>query len=327
MMRRRAAHILRAARAGLVSLLLLFLAWPVLAHEMSIAEMQLQEVAQGEFIIAWGTPAKVRPIAEDLMPQWPDGCKADAHVVRCTAPDLTGTLSLEGLGQAYSAAVVTVRYLDGQQRVYTLTSTQPRVRLGGLVPDSRGGLAIAGTYIALGVEHILSGADHLLFVISLLFLVGFQRRLVWTLTAFTASHSITLACSALGLLTLRPPPVEACIALSIVLVSAEALHHRDTLSRRWPAVVAFLFGLVHGLGFAGALKDIGLPQDHIFGSLLGFNVGVELGQFLVVALAWGLVQIPRRLPLSAKLRTATLYGIGTVATYWSLARIVAIAAV
>lgn len=311
----------------------LLLAWLALlgdvasAHEMSIAEMTLQEKAPGEFIIAWGTPAKVRPIAEDLTPLWPEGCKADVRVVRCARSDLMGTFSLEGLGQAYSAAVVTVRYLDGQQSVYTLTSTQPRVRLGGVLPDGRGGLEVASTYVALGVEHILSGADHLLFVISLLFLVGFQRRLLWTLTAFTVAHSITLAFSALGLLTLRPPPVEACIALSIVLVSAEALQYRQTLAQRWPAVVAFMFGLVHGLGFAGALKDIGLPQDHISVSLLGFNVGVELGQFLVVGLAWGLVQILRRLPLRTKLRTTALYGIGTVATYWSLARIVAVASV
>ena len=297
------------------------------AHEMSIAELRLQEAVPGEFIIAWGTPAKVRPIAEDLRPQWPEGCTADVRTVRCSTPDMVGTFNLKGLGQAYSAAVVTVRYLDGQQRVYTLTSTQPSVRLGGVMPDGRGSLEVASRYVALGIEHILSGADHLLFVISLLFLVGFQRQLVWTLTAFTAAHSITLACSALGLLTLRPPPVEACIALSIILVSAEALHHRKTLSQRWPALVAFLFGLVHGLGFAGALKDIGLPQDHLFVSLLGFNVGVELGQFLVVGLAWGLVQVLRRLPVTAQLRIAILYGIGTVATYWSLARIVAVASV
>ncbi len=311
----------------------LLLAWLALqvgvatAHEMSIAELVLQEAVPGEFVIAWGTPAKSRPIAEDLTLQWPDNCKADARLVRCSASGLVGTFSLVGLGQAYSAAVVTVRYQGGQQRVYTLTSMQPRVRLGGAVPVGHGSLEIASTYLSLGVGHIFGGADHVLFVISLLFLVGFRRQLLWTLTAFTAAHSITLACSALGLLTLRPPPVEACIALSIVLVSAEALHYRQTLSRRWPAVVAFLFGLVHGLGFAGALKDIGLPQDHIFVSLLGFNVGVELGQFLLVGLAWGLVQIPRRLPFSSKLRTTALYGIGTIATYWSLARIVAVASV
>jgi len=109
---------------------------------------------------------------------------------------------------------------------------------------------IASAYTVLGIEHILTGFDHLLFVIALLFLVGFNRRLLLTITAFTLAHSCTLALSALGWFTLRSPPVEATIALSIVLVAAEGLHKQPTFSRRWPALVAFLFGLVHGLGFA-----------------------------------------------------------------------------
>ncbi len=113
---------------------------------------------------------------------------------------------------------------------------------------------IARAYLVLGVEHILSGIDHLLFVAALLFLVGFQRKLIWTITAFTLAHSLTLASAALGWLTLRSAPVEATIALSIVLVASEALQPRETLARRLPAMVAFLFGLVHGLGFAGALQ-------------------------------------------------------------------------
>src|SRR6185369_5960648 len=121
---------------------------------------------------------------------------------------------------------------------------------------------------------------------ALLFLVGFNRRLVTTITAFTLAHSFTLALSALGWLTLRSPPVEATIALSIMLVAGEALHKQATLARRWPALVAFLFGLVHGLGFAGALKEIGLPENHLSVALLTFNVGVEMGQLLVVGLAY-----------------------------------------
>ena len=139
----------------------------------------------------------------------------------------------------------------------------------------------------LGVEHILSGIDHLLFVVALLFLVGFNRQLVWTITAFTLAHSLTLASAALGWLTLRSPPVEATIALSIVLVAGEALHKRETLARRLPALVAFLFGLVHGLGFAGALSEIGLPQNHLATALLTFNLGVELGQLVAVARCLG----------------------------------------
>src|SRR5262249_54924679 len=156
------------------------------------------------------------------------------------------------------AAIVKIFWLDGQARVFTLTASQPEVHLYGSAEDRRGMGEIARAYVVLGVEHILAGFDHLLFVLSLLFLVGFNKRLVYTIRAFTLAHSLTLALSALGWLTLRSPPVEATIALSIMLVAAEALHKEPTLSRQWPALVAFLFGLVHGLGFAGALASIGL---------------------------------------------------------------------
>lgn len=178
----------------------------------------------------------------------------------------------------------------------------------------------------LGVEHILSGYDHLLFVVGLLFLVGFRRRLILTVTAFTAAHSLTLASSALGLLVLRPPPVEATIALSIMLVAGEALRKRETLARRWPAMVAILFGLVHGLGFAGALKEMGLPDNHLWVALLTFNIGVEVGQLMALGVAWLVYRFAKQLPALPQLRIATLYAIGTMAAYWSLARIAAIIA-
>jgi len=246
--------------------------------------------------------------------------------LRCGEAGLQGVLAMEGVGQRYSAALVKVVWLDGQTRVYTLTSSQPTVHLYGSADDRRGRGEIASAYGVLGVKHILSGFDHLLFVVGLLFLVGFNRRLVLTITAFTAAHSLTLASSALGLLTLRPPPVEATIALSIMLVAGEALRQRQTLARRWPALVAFLFGLVHGLGFAGALKDIGLPENHLWIALLTFNVGVEAGQLLTVAAAWLLYRAVRRFPVTQPARVATLYAIGTLAAYWSGARVVAMLA-
>jgi hydrogenase/urease accessory protein HupE len=231
------------------------------AHELSIAEMELRETSRGEF--TWQWTARERATKRDLNPLWPAGCTAEPQLLHCGPGGLQGTLQIEGVGKGYSAAIVKIRWLDGQVRVYTLTSAQPTVHLFGAADDERGAGEIASAYTVLGIEHILTGTDHLLFVVSLLFLVGFNRRLVWTITAFTAAHSITLALSAFGLLTLRPPPVEATIALSIMLVAGEALHQRQTLSRRWPALVAFLFGLVHGLGFAGALKQIGMPDDHL----------------------------------------------------------------
>jgi hydrogenase/urease accessory protein HupE len=207
--------------------------------------------------------------------------------------------------------------------VYTVTSGQPTVQLFGSADDKRGMGEIARAYLVLGVEHILSGFDHLMFVFALLFLVGFQRKLVWTITAFTLAHSLSLASAALGWVTLRSPPVEATIALSIVLVAAEALHERTTLARRLPAMVAFLFGLVHGLGFAGALSEIGLPQHHLATALLTFNVGVEIGQLMTVVLAWLVWLMLRRWKFAARGRVPLLYGMGSIAAYWSWLRIAA----
>jgi len=298
-------------------------ALPSRAHEMSMAEMQLRETQRGEFMWQWMATEK-RPAAQDLTPVWPAGCTTESNVLRCGEHGLSGNLSIKGVGERYSAVLVKVFWLDGQTRVYTLTSGQPIVQLYGAADDPRGMGEIASAYALLGVEHILSGIDHLLFVIGLLFLVGFNKRLIWTITAFTAAHSLTLASSALGWLVLRPPPVEATIALSIVLVAGEALHKRETLARRWPALVAFLFGLVHGLGFAGALKEIGLPENHLFVALLTFNVGVEVGQLMTVGVCWCLWRVSARWPAAQRLRTVLLYLIGSVAAYWSWLRIAAL---
>ena len=290
------------------------------SHEMSMAEMGLREVSQGEFMWQWG-PSE-RPPGQHLTPQWPEGCRAQDNVLRCGPAGLTGTLSIDGVGKRYSAAIVKVLWLDGQESVHTLTAGQPTLRLYGSADDRRGIGEIASAYAVLGVEHILSGFDHLLFVIGLLFLVGFNRRLALTITAFTFAHSLTLASSALGWLTLRPPPVEATIALSIMLVASEALRQRVTWARRWPAAVAFLFGLVHGLGFAGALKEIGLPDNHLWVALLTFNVGVEVGQLMVVSAAWLAYRWMRGSALMPQARLASLYGIGTMAAFWTCERVV-----
>ena len=305
-------------RAGLLALLVL--AGTAGAHELSMAELQVREVARGEFLLQWGAGEKSAP-ADSLQPQWPAHCQAEGNQLHCRSVGLSGTLVMQGVGDRFSAALVKVYWLDGPSRVYTLTAGQPSARLFGAADDQRAMGEVARAYAVLGIEHILTGFDHLLFVIGLLFLVGFNRRLLLTITAFTAAHSLTLASSALGWLTLRPAPVEACIALSILLVAGEALHTRPTWSRRWPALVAFVFGLVHGLGFAGALKEFGLPENHLAVALLSFNLGVEAGQVLVVGLlglAWMAV---RRWPVALLLRAPALYAMGGVAAYWALGRV------
>lgn len=299
------------------------LALPVQAHELSMAELQVREMSRGEFLLSWGAGEKSVP-ADSLSPQWPAQCVAEQTALHCGEQGLTGVVSVKGVGDRFSAVLIKVYWLDGQSRVYSITAGQSTARLYGRADDARDMGEVAAAYTVLGIEHILTGIDHLLFVISLLFLVGFGRRLLWTITAFTAAHSLTLALSALGWLTLRSPPVEATIALSIVLVAGEALQQRETLSRRWPALVAFGFGLMHGLGFAGALKDIGLPDNHLPVALLTFNVGVELGQLLTVGLAWLAWRVARRWPVAARVRTPLLYGVGTVAAYWSWLRAAAI---
>jgi hydrogenase/urease accessory protein HupE len=313
----------RAMRRFVLALALMLPAFAAVGHEMSMAEMDVRETADGRFLWQWAATNEKLPDGAALTPEWPAACRADGGVLQCGAGGLRGRMSVSGVGKSYSAALVRVTWLDGQSRVFTLTAAHSSVQLYGSADDRRGLGEIATTYGALGVEHILTGYDHLLFVAGLLFLVGFRRRLFWTITAFTAAHSLTLACAALGWLTLRSPPVEASIALSIVLVAHEALNERDTLARRWPAALAFLFGLVHGLGFAGALQELGLPQRHLAIALLSFNAGVEVGQLLAIAAAWAFWRLLRdRL---APLRTPALYAVGSLAAYWTWLRVAAIA--
>lgn len=309
-------------RELLLVLLLASAACGAAAHEMSMAEMELREAAPGEFIWQW--TAGNRSSDAVLRPLWPDACRDDEGVLRCGQTGLRGRLGMEGVGKRFSAVLVKVFWLDGQMRVYTLTAGQSSVQLFGSADDARGMGEIAQAYGVLGVEHILGGFDHLLFVLGLLFLVGFNRRLVWTVTSFTLAHSVTLASSSLGWLVLSPPPVEATIALSILLVAGEAMRSELTLSKRWPALVAFLFGLMHGLGFAGALKEIGLPDNHLAVALVTFNLGVEAGQLLVVLAAWTAVRLLRPWPALQLARAPLLYGMGGVAAYWSIGRVVAI---
>jgi hydrogenase/urease accessory protein HupE len=297
-------------------------AMAAVAHEISMAEMEVRQATPTDFLWQW--TAGKQPGEPGLRPVWPDGCHDEEGVLRCGAQGLQGRLGMEGVGKRFSAVLVKVYWLDGQMRVYTLTAGQTSVQLFGSADDRRGFGEVVSAYLVLGVEHILAGFDHLLFVLGLLFLVGFNRRLVWTITAFTLAHSVTLALSTLGWLVLNSPPVEATIALSILLVAGEAMHKEQTLSRRWPALVAFLFGLIHGLGFAGALQQIGLPEHHLAVALVTFNAGVEVGQLLVVFGALALWKLLARWPSVARAKPLLLYAMGAVAAYWSIGRIVAI---
>ncbi len=248
--------------------------------------------------------------------------------VKCAGGLTGGTIHIAGLSATMTDVLVRLERLDGTTQVTRLTPSAPSF----VVEAAPRALQVARTYLVLGVEHILGGIDHLLFVLALLILVKGTRRLIWTVTAFTVAHSLTLAGATLGFVHVPGPPVEAAIALSIVFVAAEIIHSRQGkagLTERFPWVVAFTFGLLHGLGFASALNEVGLPQSAIPVALLFFNVGVEIGQLLFIASVFAVIalarQVARRIavPQPAWAWRVPPYAIGSVAAFWVIQRVAA----
>lgn len=295
------------------------------AHDLRPGVLALTELEPGEYALRFVPPLDNRGDATEVTLVLPPGCKRDADRVRCSGA-LAGELGVDGMyGRAMRTVVVFVR-ADGERAEWILDAEQPRITIGGAGP------AAAAAWIWLGVEHILAGLDHLAFVLGLLLVleVSLSRRLLLTITAFTVAHSVTLALAVLGLVTVRAAPVEACIALSVLLVAREAMHDEPTAIRRWPWLAAGGFGLVHGLGFASALSEIGLPRESLAHSLLAFNVGVELGQLAVVAAVVAIVALGRRLIgerriVGARIHRTACYALGALAAWWLLDRVIDLA--
>ncbi|MBS0250436.1 MAG: HupE/UreJ family protein [Proteobacteria bacterium] len=305
------------------------------AHEMRPAYLEISERAADQYSVLWKVPA-----AGDkrlgLYVRMPDACKTSAAPVgtivdgayyeRWTltcAGGLAGhEISIDGLRTTLTDVLVRVGFSDGTTQVSRLTPQSPVV----LVTGRPSMMDVARTYFLLGVEHILTGLDHLLFVLALMLLIREPWTLVKTITAFTVAHSITLAGATLGLMSLPQKPVEAVIALSIAFVARELLIMKPgerRLSQAYPWLVAFSFGLLHGFGFAGALKEIGLPQIDVPLALLTFNLGVEAGQLLFVAsllFAFKALAVLFKNPLE-QARPAAAYAIGVVATFWLVTRV------
>ncbi|HTQ99589.1 MAG TPA: HupE/UreJ family protein [Candidatus Acidoferrum sp.] len=317
---------------------MLFVVPSSFAHEVRPASLDITEQSDGSYVFRWRQPINgeytiaIHPV---LSSGWLDGDPQQAIATGTTLirqwtvarPEqaLSGqTLTIRGLDRTITDVLVTYTNRKGQVLTHLIKADQPQMTL----PENGEGTDSMRDYLWLGITHIWSGPDHLLYVLGLVLLIHNRRALVFTISAFTLAHSITLACAALDLVRLRPAPVEAVIALSIVYVAVELVNggrKRAGLAQRKPWLIAFTFGLLHGFGFAGALQQIGLPQQAVAWALLLFNLGIEAGQLLFVAavLALGAVCF-RLLPASESwLRRLLPYGIGSIASFWLLERLAA----
>ncbi len=309
-----------------------------LADEIRPGYLELKEDSPNQFSVIWKVPAKndkklslIALLPENCInktqpyAQFINGAYIQRWITVCDGGLKDQTISIEGLESTITDVLLRLDFLDGRYQTALLTPGEAFF----IVPVRASSLQIVSTYTWLGMTHILAGIDHLLFVFAQLLIVKNYRRLLWTITAFTLAHSITLAGATLGLIHVPQAPVEAVIALSILFLAMEIVHEKrghPGAAARWPWLVAFIFGLLHGFGFAGALAEIGLPQQAIPLALIFFNVGVELGQllFIAVVLSLGWVLHRFKLPkLVSQAETVALYAIGGLSSFWLIERIAA----
>lgn len=307
------------------------------AHEVRPALLEIKETAEGRYDVLWKIPVLEGKIPS-VFPRFADNISvAGQPVVKelpaarletskyvATSGSLVGSeIYIEGLTALQIDVLIQVTLADGQ---YYSTIVRPQEPVWQ-VPETQSGLEVFKSYALLGGEHIFGGYDHLLFVFALVLLIANRWMLLKAVTAFTVGHSITLALASLGFVTVPSAPTEAVIALSIMFVASEILHARkgvQSFAVQAPWVIAAGFGLIHGLGFAGALTEIGLPQNAIPTALLAFNVGVEIGQIIFIAVVLALMfvikKIGVRIPASGW--WVAPYAIGIVAAYWTIERVV-----
>jgi len=318
---------------AVLALLMVVVSMPGLAHKLAPSLLALQDQGDERYQVSWKTPrfgSTPIPIEPQLPPSCVDegareweyegtGVRID-WLVRCHEPLRGQEIRVKGLAENQSAALIRIEWRDGVVQKGMLTAGQPSYR----VDEAPAALNVAADYARMGVEHILGGIDHLLFVLGLLLLVVGWKRLVWTITAFTVGHSITLALAALGVLRYPVELVEFAIALSIFVIAVELTREPTDCHwlRRRPWLAAGGFGLLHGMGFAGALLDVGLPAHDIPLALLTFNIGIEIGQllfvFVVLLFQWLWMRLPA--PRWPWLQWVPVYLIGVLSAYWSFER-------
>lgn len=312
------------------------------AHELRPAYMQVTEIAPKRYEFVWRTPL-LSGMRLPVVLRLPNGARnvteptlrelSDLLVERRLIEldsGLTGArIEMVGLQATITDVLVRVQLLDGSFSTTLVRPSKPWIEIA----TSRSALEVATAYLTHGIEHILFGYDHLLFVLALILIVRRGRVLLITVTAFTIAHSITLSLATLGLVHVAGPPVEATIALSILLLAWEIIRSdrgQTSLTAQWPWLVAFSFGLLHGFGFASALSEIGLPQGDIPLALFAFNVGVEAGQLMFIAAVLGFLRLSMRIkfPIFVQryARPATTYAIGIMAAYWLIERLASFSA-
>jgi hydrogenase/urease accessory protein HupE len=322
--------------AQLLALLLVPLA--ASAHESRPAYLAVKETAPGQFSVLWRTPVlagmrlpvvlkfpdRVKNLKDPVVSELTDSL-VERRWVDAGPNGLAGErIEFPGLQLTITDVLVRVQMRDGTVSTTLVRPTRPWIEIAA----APGLLAVAGAYVLHGIEHILFGFDHLLFVLALILIVRNGRVLLWTITAFTIAHSITLSLATLGVVHVPGPPVEATIALSILLLACEIVRlQRGQLSMtaRWPWIVAFSFGLLHGFGFASALTEIGLPERDIPLALFSFNVGVEVGQLIFVAAVLSVLGCARRIGFPTMVERHALpvatYTIGGLAAFWFIERV------
>jgi hypothetical protein len=326
---------MRAWFARLVLALVACLSLPSVAsaHEVRPAYLRIQQTAAEQFDVLWRVPAR-GDLRLGIYVRLPDSCAAPANRISwqeegtwverwattCPGGLIGQRVEISGLSSTVIDALARYERMDGTTQVVRLTPADP----GFEVTAAESRWQVAVTYVRLGIEHILLGVDHLLFVLALLMLVPNMRTLLWTITSFTLAHSMTLAAATLGWVHVPQAPVEAVIALSILFVAMEIVHWRQGrpgITRRWPWLVAFTFGLLHGFGFAGALNAIGLPEHAIPLALLFFNVGVEVGQIMFIGAVLALSMMLKAVALPGWAWRVPVYAIGAMAAFWTIQRI------
>ena len=318
----------------LFSFLLIIVCSSVLADELRPAYLQLTEVKQNVFSVLWKVPANgqqrlslnVKFDNKGSVVQEPiSGFVAGTHIENWQVAFSNGLpgqrISIDGLSRTSTDVLLRIEYKDGATLTHRFTPAEPHYT----VTDKPTLSQTAYTYLVLGIGHILLGIDHLLFVLALLLLIDNTRKLIITITFFTIAHSITLSLASLNVIHIPVPPVEAMIALSIVFVASEIIRVQqghDSLTFRKPWIVAFSFGLLHGLGFAAALGEIGLPDNAIPLALVLFNVGVEIGQLLFIFAFLLLSYLITKLDFiqAASWRRIPPYLIGSLASFWVIER-------